>query len=56
MVPDNGVLKYAEFYIDSTSIWMDTDPDIQGRFVDQHQRISQAKEDYRGLITKGIKL
>ena len=54
MVPDNGVLKFAEFDIDGASIWKDTDPDIQGRFVEKNQIISSAKHDSNGLQISGI--
>ena len=51
MVPDNGVLKYAEFDIDGASIWLDTNPDIHGRFVEKTQMISQPNP---GLKMAGI--
>ena len=42
MVPDNGALKYAEFDIDGSSIWLDTDHEIQRRLVEQNQYVLQA--------------
>ena len=37
MVPDNGVLNYAEFDVEGASILLDTDHDIKGELVEKIQ-------------------
>ena len=37
MVPDNGVLKFAEFDVEGDSILLDTDHDIKGQLVEKIQ-------------------
>ena len=54
MVPDNGVLKYAEFDIDGASISLDTDHDIQGGFVKENKVISGDKRNSAGSKMSGM--
>ena len=53
MVPDNGALKYAEFDIDGSSIWLDTDHEIQRRLVEKNQYVLKARQRSSGQQTVG---
>ena len=52
MVPDNGVLKYAEFDVEGDSILLDTDHDIKGELVEKIQSDLQSKvKAYKSKIS-----